>query len=101
VRTSRYGPGVLEVTVAAGRGAGAADNVLRAVRFESLVNSVVNGNGWGQITSGTTVTISPGTTQATFTMRRATSGAASTVRLVLTDACGEWTTFVGGGPTAF
>jgi hypothetical protein len=30
-----------------------------------------------------------------------TDGQASTVELVVTDGCGDWPTFVGGGPNAF
>jgi len=101
VGASRSAQGVLDVTVAAGRSGGAADNTLRSVRFDSLANSTVDVSGWGRVTSGTTVTMAPGTVQATFTLRRAASGAASTVQLVLTDACGQWSTFVGGGPAAF
>ena len=38
--------------------------------------------------------------QAKFTARRAASGAASTVRLVVIEACGDWSTFVGDSPTS-
>jgi hypothetical protein len=39
----------------------------------------------------------------TFTVVRQPPGAPATVTvpLVVTDDCGEWDTFVGGGPTAF
>ena len=37
----------------------------------------------------------------TLTVRRVTDGQASTVELVVTDGCGDWPTFVGGGPNAF
>jgi hypothetical protein len=36
-----------------------------------------------------------------FTVVRTTPGVASTVHLVVTDGCGAWPTFVGGGPSAF
>ena len=48
-----------------------------------------------------TVTYPPGTTQATFYVARLTAGQTSTVSLVATDGCGDWPTFVGGGPSAF
>jgi hypothetical protein len=34
-------------------------------------------------------------------VRRPASGQAATVELTVTDGCGTWPTFVGGGPTAF
>jgi len=37
----------------------------------------------------------------TLTVHRGTPGQAATVELVVTDGCGEWPTFVGGGPNAF
>jgi uncharacterized protein YkwD len=101
VRSSRSAPGVLEVTVAAGRSGGPANNSLRAVRVGSVVNGTVDVSGRGRVASGTTVTMAPGTQQATLIVRRSASGTATTVPLVLTDACGEWPTFVGGGPSAF
>ena len=36
-----------------------------------------------------------------LTVRRLTAGLAATVEAVVTDGCGDWPTFVGGGPTAF
>ena len=40
-------------------------------------------------------------TQATIFVRRQTAGQATTARIVVEDACGDWPTFVGGGPGAF
>jgi hypothetical protein len=34
-------------------------------------------------------------------LNRLTAGQAATVELVVTDGCGDWLTFVGGGPGAF
>ena len=36
-----------------------------------------------------------------LTLHRVHDGQASTVALVVTDGCGDWPTFFGGGPTAF
>jgi uncharacterized protein YkwD len=99
VRTSASAPGVLQVTVAAD--SGGTNNTLRAVRIGSVVNGTVDVSGRGQVASGTTVSMAAGTQQATITVRRVASGAATTVPLFLTDNCGEWPTFVGGGPSAF
>jgi uncharacterized protein YkwD len=101
VRTSPSGPGVLAVTVSAGTSAGTANNTLRAIRVGSVVNGTVEISGRGPVASGTTVTMAAGTQQATLLVHRAASGAATTAPLVLTDACGDWPTLVGGGPSAF
>jgi hypothetical protein len=42
-----------------------------------------------------------GVAGTTLTVERLTPGQATTVPLTMVDACGEWPTFVGGGPTAF
>jgi hypothetical protein len=89
---------VLEVTVTAGTVSGPTSNTLAAIRFGSVVNGTVDVNGYGRVTSGATASIAPGTRQVTIVVRRVTPGAATTVPLVLTDACGEWRTFVGAGP---
>jgi hypothetical protein len=39
--------------------------------------------------------------QATLTLLRTTAGQAATVHFEVTDGCGTWPTFVGGGPDAF
>jgi hypothetical protein len=36
-----------------------------------------------------------------LTVHRVTAGQAATVELIVTDGCGTWPTFVGGGPSAF
>jgi autotransporter-associated beta strand protein len=47
------------------------------------------------------ITLPPGTTAYVFFVQRATPGAATTLPFTVTDACGSWPTFVGGGPGAF
>ena len=96
VRSRPTSTGVLEVTVSAGTTAGAPSNTLRTVQLGTLRNGAVDVTGYGQAGSGTAVGIAPGTQQATFVVRRA-SRVATTVPLVLTDARGEWRTFVGAG----
>ena len=46
------------------------------------------------------MTLPPGTTQVSFTVRRVTAGQGTTVPLTVVDGCGEWSTIVGGGPSA-
>ena len=80
------GDGRLRVTVSAtGNG-----NVIRQVQITRNVNGVLSPS-----------TPATGTAQSVFFVARATPGAATTVALTVTDACGDWPTFVGGGPDAF
>lgn len=101
VRSRTTAPGVLEVTVTAGTTNGPTRNALAAVRFGSVANGTVDVNGHGRVTSNTTVRMASGVQQVTFVVRRAAPGTPTTVPLVLTDACGEWRTFVGAGANAF
>jgi hypothetical protein len=101
VRATATGPGVLQVIVTAGRPGGAPHNALRAIQFGSAANGAIDIPGYGSAASNTNVGVAPGTEQLTFVVRRAANGAAAMVPFVLTDACGSWPTFVGGGPTAF
>jgi hypothetical protein len=48
-----------------------------------------------------TLTLTDRPATLTFNVARATAGRATTVPLVLVDDCGEWKTFVGGGPNGF
>jgi len=54
----------------------------------------------GILVSGNVLTVPPGSTRATFYVRRM-SGTAVTVPLTLTGGFGTWQTFVGGGPDAW
>jgi hypothetical protein len=50
---------------------------------------------------GIYASILPASITLTLTLNRATLGQAAMVELVVTDGCGDWPTFVGGGPSAF
>lgn len=100
VRSRRSAPGVLEVTVTAGTTSGAPNNRLQAIRFAAVSNGTIDLTGYGRVNPGSTVSVAPNTQQAVFLVQRPTAGAPTTVRLVLTDACGEWSTFVGAGAGA-
>jgi uncharacterized protein YkwD len=100
VRSRQSAPGVLEVTVVAGTSAGAPSNTLRAVKFGAVLNGTVDVTGYGHVNPGTTVGIIPGTQQVVFVVHRP-ARAGTTIPLVLTDACGDWRTFVGAGANAW
>jgi hypothetical protein len=96
------GDGRLRVTVTA-NGAG---NALTSIAFTT--GTRVTGNGVvdtatqsGQVPPFSIEQLPAGTTSSTFYVRRAAAGQAVTVPVTITDGCGPWTTFVGGGPGAF
>ena len=84
LQTVRLGNGRLQVNVhAAG-----SPNAIRSITFTPIPNAVIE---------------SPPTIvgqNATFVLKRTGPGAV-TQSFVVNDACGEWKTFVGGGPDAF
>ena len=91
--------GTLAVTVSAT----GSNNGLRAVRFDGFANAIVDAGDQRNQSSPFALSIPAGQEPQSvqFTVRRQTSGQATTVRLVVIDGCGEWSTFVGGGPSAF
>ncbi len=90
------GTGRLQVTVSAGAGP------LSALRFGAATNALIDVPGFVTGASGNfNVSLPAGTAQTTFFVRRASPGLATTVPFVVVDGCGEWQTFVGGGPAAF
>jgi hypothetical protein len=95
ISTVRAGAGRLQVTVTAGQGQ------LQSLRFAAGRNSLVDIGGQNGRTGPFSVSMASGIAQTSFFVRRATAGAATTVPFYVTDGCGEWSTFVGGGPSAF
>jgi autotransporter-associated beta strand protein len=92
------GDGRLRVTVHAGADP-ATSGLLQSLQFTRLDNAVVEIGSQVGVTG--THTVNPQVPSLTFFVRRATAGLATTVELTVTDTCGTWPTFVGGGPTAF
>jgi fibronectin-binding autotransporter adhesin len=90
--------GRLQVTVFAGNDPATA-GLVQQVQFTRLANAVVE-NAAGTALANPLV-VNPPQASAQFFVRRVTAGQASTVELTVTDTCGTWPTFVGGGPTAF
>ncbi|MGE3272564.1 MAG: hypothetical protein AB7P40_27730 [Chloroflexota bacterium] len=75
-------------------------NRLLALQFTQTTNALVDANGQNGLTGAFTVNLSGSSNQASFNVRRASAGAA-TAMLTVVDRCGSWSTFVGGGPTAW
>ena len=84
VQTTRLGNGRLQVNV---RATGST-NAVQSVRPGTVPNAVVEGT---PVISGL---------DASFVLRRTGPGAV-TLPFTVTDACGEWRTFVGGGAGSF
>ena len=94
------GSGLLSATIAAQTFPSTPANRLIGVRLTRLDNALVTLNG-SPVTGGQPVNLPGATSQATLLVQRQAAGRASTVSFVVIDTCGEWPTFVGGGPTAF
>jgi len=88
--------GQLQVTVTAT----GTNNRLVSLHFENTVNALVDAGGQTGLSGTFDVAISGQPTATTFVVRRRAGGAV-TVPLVVTDRCGTWQTFVGGGAGAF
>jgi hypothetical protein len=91
--------GVLHVTI----NAPDPNNRIQAVRFEQMANATVDVQDQPRRVEPFTVTYPNGLgpVSLNFEVRRVTTGQAATVQIVVTDVCGDWPTFVGGGPNAF
>jgi hypothetical protein len=79
-------------------------NSLSSVRFTRIDNAAVGLNG-SPVSVGPTFPLPAGSQQAALLVTRQAPAQdpnkASTVSFVVADACGTWTSFVGGGPGAF
>lgn len=93
-------PHRLQATVASTNNGADVPNPLSSLHFTATDNATVD---VGSVVGGSgdfTVSVS-GQTQVTFFVNRLNSKLAVTVHLVVSDACGDWPTFVGGGPQSF
>jgi hypothetical protein len=92
-------PGQLFVRVTAFSNATATNNLLE-LRFGAGQNAQMEAGS--QTGSGNfTVQVPQPASNFGFRVLRVTPGQAVTVPFVAVDRCGEWPTFVGGGPSAF
>jgi hypothetical protein len=93
------GDGRLRVTLTAQSNQTGSPNLLQAVDLTRLTNAAVDIGSQVGVTG--THTVSPPAASLTLFVRRAQAGAATTAELTVHDACGQWPTLVGGGPSAF
>jgi uncharacterized repeat protein (TIGR01451 family) len=92
---TQVGPGLFQATLTANIAPGLTSNGLTSVTILQATNAVVDGLGDQneRVNGQVTVANVPSTT---FTVRRLAPGS-FLVRIEVTDACGVWRTFVGGG----
>jgi hypothetical protein len=95
------GAGQLSVSVSAHTSQATSTNALSTLRLTRLDNARVDLNGQAGITSPQNVTLPAGTQQVSFTVSRLAANQPSTVQFTAVDTCGDWPSFVGGGPGAF
>lgn len=99
--TGPAGPG-LRVTVTAVTSPTLQANSLVELRFGNATNALIDiPGGASGLAGNVTIPLPPGGAQTTFFVRRQTPSGAATVPLTVVDACGDFQTFVGGGPQAF
>ena len=89
------------MTVTAETTPGAPNNRLQALRLGATTNALVDVGGRTYGNRQVTIPLDGRSQQATFLVRRAQAGLATTVPLVVVDGCGDWPTSVGGGAGAF
>ena len=100
VQSAPAGPGQLQTTVTAQILPATPSNSLQRITFARVVNGIVLLNG-SPVAEGASIALPGGTTQITLLTQRQNVGAGTIVVFVVTDICGNWPSFVGGGPTAF
>jgi hypothetical protein len=94
----------LQATITARETGCIANNRLLSLRFTRLTNATVDvptSPVTIVTTTPTTVALPSQPPSVVLTVHRVTAGQSSTAELMVTDSCGEWPTFVGGGPSAF
>jgi hypothetical protein len=94
------GDGRLRVDLSAATNAGTPSNQLTEIRVTAQTNAVVYLDLYSQSVPFSE-NLPPGTTTKTLYVARQTAGQAASATIVVTDGCGDWPTFVGGGPSAF
>jgi hypothetical protein len=100
VATTRAGSGRLRATLTAQTLPATPANSLQRIAITKIDNATVSLDG-SPVTAGASVPFQAGTTQATLLVQRQSPAVGATVSFTVTDVCGEWKSFVGGGPSAF
>ncbi|HEY7068438.1 MAG TPA: hypothetical protein VII06_43725 [Chloroflexota bacterium] len=95
--------GTLQTTLTARDAGCSANNQLQSLTFTRLTNATVDvaTSPVTHVAAPTTLSLPAHPASIGLTVRRTTAGQAATVELTVTDGCGAWPTFVGGGASAF
>jgi hypothetical protein len=101
VATSVPGPGQLNAVIAAQTAQATPSNSLASIQITQIGNATLLVNGTPVTTAGTTIPLLANTSQLTLQVTRQAAGQATMVAFTVSDVCGEWKSFVGGGPGAF
>ncbi|MCC7371412.1 MAG: cellulase family glycosylhydrolase [Chloroflexi bacterium] len=99
ISTRPLGGGQLEATILAHSTAAVPSNGFQQIQFTSIQNGSVR-VGSSPVTVGATVALASATS-TTLVLTRVQAGQAATAAFAVRDRCGDWHTFVGGGPSAF
>jgi hypothetical protein len=97
--TMPAGGGRLQVTVSATTNPGQPTNTVRSIQFGRSTRAEVEVSGRPASAEAFNLDLPAGATQASFTVHRTAAGPVQTP-FTVTDGCGEWRTFVGGGASA-
>lgn len=76
-------------------------NSVSQISFTRLENAIPVTTSGASISTDAPMVLPSETETVEFAVRRARSREATTVYFTVRDGCGEWKTFVGGGPDAF
>lgn len=93
------GGGQLNVTIRPGNPGDFNVNRLLHLDFRSATNALITIGGQSR-RAPFVVDLAPGVETVSFTVRREIATTATHVNFTITDGCGAWPTFVGGGPRA-
>lgn len=97
VQARQIGPGQLAITIRSATSPGTSVNALSEVAVTAVTNAVIDVPNGVQGAAGTlTLPVRAGAQEMQFTLRRPAPGPFR-ADLIVTDACGPWRTFVGGG----
>jgi hypothetical protein len=99
VRSTPSGSGQMRVAVDVTTTAAYPDNVLRTLRITALANATVEFGGRKIGAAGVTVSLyDDEINHLEFTVQREQRHQAFSASFAVSDLCGEWQSFAGGGP---
>src|SRR5262249_28952184 len=93
------GSGTLIASLTTQSFAGVPGNGLQQIRLLSTTNALVDILGQSGLSGAQTIPISGNPVSVNFVVHFTPRGTFSTVRFVAVDLCGDWSSFVGAGPS--